>query len=363
MAYYYVDTNGQVFQGIYKQGQPIQLDIPVNYLTPDATAQHSIRMPFSLVLTSVEPGDECPFRLCIMMPDIYLYSTLEEKEFQDLLLSRPVHQHNTYELIYLRDGEFYQQIETQRHKYSKGSCCLLNRNIQHKEDYTTPFTMVELSLSPDFLNQLLDPSSRYFQKEPITDIHERLSNFFSEELQMHQESRKSYIDFIPKQDIPQAQDKIHKLFDQIAELMILPPPGASFLLQGLICQILYHLCDSDRYTTTPINLGTKTESKVFAQITKLMETQQGRVSREEIARELNYSGNYINRIVHKYTGMNLFQYGTAITMSRASWLLLHTNKSVTEIMSELQFTDRTHFYKLFRQHFHMTPKEYRDQHR
>ena len=40
-------------------------------------------------------------------------------------------------------------------------------------------------------------------------------------------------------------------------------------------------------------------------------------------------------------------------------LLLETTASIFEIMDELHFTNTTHFYKCFKEHYHMTPKQYR----
>jgi AraC-like DNA-binding protein len=46
-------------------------------------------------------------------------------------------------------------------------------------------------------------------------------------------------------------------------------------------------------------------------------------------------------------------------MKRAAALLLETTASISEIMDELHFTNTTHFYKCFKEHYHMTPKQYR----
>lgn len=74
---------------------------------------------------------------------------------------------------------------------------------------------------------------------------------------------------------------------------------------------------------------------------------------------MNYDGSYIGRIVKKTTGKSLFAYSMTFTMNAAAKLLRNTDKSITRIAEELHFTNRAHFYKLFYQHYHMTPKEYR----
>ena len=59
--------------------------------------------------------------------------------------------------------------------------------------------------------------------------------------------------------------------------------------------------------------------------------------------------------------MSLHEYGMKICMKKAASQLTKTNQSISEIASDLQFTNRTYFYKLFTAEYGMTPKEYRIQ--
>ena len=46
-------------------------------------------------------------------------------------------------------------------------------------------------------------------------------------------------------------------------------------------------------------------------------------------------------------------------MKEAKRLLRETELSIAEVAEKLNFTNRTHFYKLFEKHCSMTPKQYR----
>lgn len=358
MGYGYISTQGRLLQGSTGDLEKLRQNMPLNFLSADNLPIHNTTAPFTVILTVVEPESETPFRLHMMMPGMYLFSALNPEEYRQQVLGRPFHQHNTYELVYVREGEYYQQIEHQRHKYSRRSCCLLNRNVRHREEYTSSFSIVNISLSPEFLRELLK-AEPFFPEEPRITDHPELAAFFSQEFSREDPGRKSYMDFIPLPGARQEPDRIHKLLDRLTELILVPEPGGSEQIRSLLQKILYALSDSGSYTTTPIDLGTGAESRIFARITQRMEQTQGRISREALARELNYSGSYLNRIVHTYTGMSLSQYGTSIAMERAAWLLGHTGMRVTAIAEALSFTDRTHFYRLFREHFAMTPRQYR----
>lgn len=68
------------------------------------------------------------------------------------------------------------------------------------------------------------------------------------------------------------------------------------------------------------------------------------MTRSELSARLKYDGSYLNYIVKKYSGLNLFGYGSAICMKEAE---------------ALHFTNRTHFYRIFKAYYSLTPRQYR----
>ena len=101
------------------------------------------------------------------------------------------------------------------------------------------------------------------------------------------------------------------------------------------------------------------ESSLFARIDQILEERHGRITHSELSGILNYNGSYLGRIVKKYTGKSLFDYGMTFTMKYAAKELTHTNKTAADIAAELNFSNRSHFYRLFKDHFGVTPNEYR----
>lgn len=363
MSYALLCNHDQVYCGNTKEDVPEFSALPYNYVSQEEQRLYNINIPFSMTMITLDPLAEIPYHITVISPDSYMYVELNQDEYKQQVLNRGQHMHNTYEIVYTRDGEFFQQIEARRYKYTARSCCLLNRDIRHKEEYTSAFSTVTLSLSPEFLKDLFaDPYDRFFSTKSFSwQDNEELRQFFNTELNKTDERRKSYLNFSPTYEPTASNDYIHDIFDQLAQCIIAPAPGNSFLFRALICQMLDQLSDRTRYSTKLINLGTKTEARIFSKITQLMEKSNGRISRAELTESLNYSGVYLNQIVNKYTGMSIFQYGSYFAMKRAAWLLTHGGMTATQICTELGFTDRTHFYKLFRDEFGVTPKQYQKQ--
>lgn len=123
------------------------------------------------------------------------------------------------------------------------------------------------------------------------------------------------------------------------------------------------LNDRTLYHTNPVAIGTEAENHLYTEITHIMELTSGRATRAQLEEELHYSGTYLNRIVKKYTGLSIFDYGMTFCMKNAAALLTGTELSIAEIASRLQFGNRSNFYKQFTGFYHMTPAQYREKHR
>ncbi len=166
MAYYSIATNDFVSSGTDNFLEFDDLHSPFNYLNLSQNIFYQMESPFSLNFTSYDSSDENPFKITILSPDFSLNSILSKEEFEQTVRNRPLHQHNTYELVYILKGELYQRIENKRHRYLENSCCFINRNVRHAEEYSTCFQTVTLSLSRNFLaNILVAGEDNYFEVE------------------------------------------------------------------------------------------------------------------------------------------------------------------------------------------------------
>ena len=334
---------------------------PYSFLSPDENSLYQVSVPFSVNLTTVDSSSPVPYRMTLLSPDYYLYTELDQEEYKPYVMNRGQHMHNTYEIVYTREGEFYQQIEARRYKYTARTCCILNPNIRHREEYSGQFSIVGLSLARDFLEDLLrDPLMRFFPgSESLRGENSELTDFFNVEITQEERDRKHYLNFSPCSAADRQTDVIHDIFDELTMHILAPSPGSAFQFRALICRLIAVLGDQRYYSTQLVQLGTETEARVFSRVTELMEESHGRISRAELCERLRYSGSYLNRIVNKYSGRNISQYGNFFAMQQAARLLNSSSLTVTDIVYQLGFTDRTHFYELFREEYGMTPKQFR----
>ena len=362
MGYYYIFSEGSIIEGSLDFAQEKE---PFSHLN---LARHNGVLetdnPFQIILMSYNPELEIPNRITMMAPSHYTYVEFDRDSFQKIASSRELHQHNTFELIYILSGTLFQRIESERHMYSTGSFLLLNRNVRHSEEFDTTFCTISLSLSAEYFRALLrEDRDLSLGSRGLWGQNSELQRFLASELSETANDSKNYIDFIPRQSQNTEKVEIEVLFDKMIRILISPAPGDTFYFQGHICQLLNILCQRDLYTTWPIAIGTQSESRIFSKVTKLLEENSGRVSREMLVKNLNYSGSYLNRIVQTYTGMNITQYSLYFALKRAAHLLITTDITVTDIVNELGFTNRTYFYSEFQKYYGQTPRDYRINHK
>ena len=83
------------------------------------------------------------------------------------------------------------------------------------------------------------------------------------------------------------------------------------------------------------------------------------MSNKTIAEHFHYHPVYISNIIKQHTGHPIHRYIKIIRTTRAADMLITTDKTVSRICTECGFYDESHFIRCFKNHFSMSPTEYR----
>lgn len=267
------------------------------------------------------------------------------------------HFHDYFEIMLVLDGTVLQRIEDKTYHYGAGACCLINRSLCHIETFSTSSSILFVGLSVEFIEELFASCrSSYFDREKEV-LESKLYQFIVSDIK--QPGQKAYLDFIPAYQNQVNGNVLHSFAEEMIRTILFPEFGSSYRIRGLLCRLLQYLSRPENYHCTCVKLEQDNDSLLFARIGHLLEENDGRITRTELESILNYSGNYLNRIVNKYTGMCLFDYGMTFCLKKAEYYLANTTDSIGTIASRLSFSNRTHFYTLFKERYGMTPNEYR----
>ena len=263
-----------------------------------------------------------------------------------------LHRHSSYELMYVLEGEVYQNIENERHYYSEGSGCLMNLNTRHMEEYSGCYKIIFLQLSPEYIEKLRNATYLFEEKNPF------LNNFFDDH--RHENNiTKEYIDFIPTQNLSWLKSNMNKFFDKLFNEFVNPSISATYMINAYLCNIFYNLFSKEYYIDTPIRIGSEPERLLFEQITAFMIASHSKVTRKMLTDKFSYSGDYLYKIISKYTGMSIYNYSVELCMREAERLLRTTDLNINEIAESVGFHNYTQFYKQFQKRFNLTPRKYR----
>lgn len=270
------------------------------------------------------------------------------------------HFHDFFEFVIVLEGTIIQKIEDKEYLYTAGSCCLINRNLRHLEYYRCECKVLYIGLSPSFIAELFGSAqnSSFLKEKEIFDGE--LYRFITDDRK--EPGKRAYLDFIPAYQNHLHAKHLHSMAEAMIQTLLYPGFGASYQICGSLCALLAYLSLPQYYHCTKIQLDTNSDFLLFSRITRLLEESDGRMTRTQLEQFLNYSGDYLNRIVNKFTDMCLYDYGMTFCLKKAAQYLTETNDSISSIAARLKFTNRTHFYSLFKSKYGVTPKEYRQIH-
>ena len=270
------------------------------------------------------------------------------------------HYHDFFEIVIVLEGNIVQRIEGKEYLYSAGSCCLINRSLRHLEHYNSKSKVLFIGLSPDFITGLFDSALTSLIPSEKEICNSKIYHFITDDLK--NPGKRAYLDFIPAYQNHRSAVYLHSMAEAMVHTLLYPKFGAFYRICGLLCSFLAHLSSPQFYHCTDIRLDTNSDFLLFSRITRLFEESDGRMTRTELEQLLNYSGDYLNRITNKYAGKCLYDYGMTFCLKKVAQCLTETDESISAIAARLKFTNRTHFYALFKEKYGVTPKEYRKMH-
>lgn len=318
---------------------------------------YSIQTPFMIMLETCREQDG----LCniFQFTQRSYHSVQMNKQIVDFTRRRPLHRHSCIEIMYVLQGHVTNHVENQIFTYEAGECCIMNKNIRHSEDFTGDFQAVFLMLRDDFITELL---AEYYEMASVTakpDDANLVLQLFQDSQNQSLQFDKVYLDCFPVIPADGILEKTAPLFNSILHEIINLQPGSLFYIKGAFSRILQLMTDPALFSINRIHSESDNQEYLFSKITHIMKSSHGRCTREELSSQLHYNGEYLNRIIKKYTGKTILEYGQSVYLEEARIMLAGTDKSISAIIDELGFSNRSHFYRLFERAYGQTPLDYR----
>lgn len=291
------------------------------------------------------------------------YSSQSTYSQYKALSKRPLHQHSCYEIMFVLSGSITNHVENQTFTYGPGQCCVMNKNIKHCEIVAGDFQVVFFMIQDVFLEQLLEEYEEVSEHKTEAPGMNPIFQLYLDSLHKTSRFHKVYLDYLPVIPADSILEQLNPLFNFMLEEIRKNSPGSLFFLKGTFARFLQILDTPSLYCMARVQSDSSSQEYIFSKICHIMEASRGRSSREYLEKQLHYNGEYLNRIVKKYTGKTISEYGQDFCLAEAGRLLTKTDMSVSAIITELGYSNRSYFYRIFQNAFNETPLEYRKKHK
>ena len=247
----------------------------------------------------------------------------------------PEHKHTFYEIMYVYKGAILNITQNKNIYMSEGDFCIMNLASSH--------SLQVLDASAILVNICIRKES--FTNGYLRSFYENdnlISLFFREK------SEEDYL-YFPKR----IKSDINLTISEILSYSDGDLPTNNFRLAGNILLLLAELLDREAYSYHGI------DEKTFEILTYISKNYQ-HTSLEDIADKFNYNKTYLSRYIKQHVGKQLTTLITEQKMDQASKLLLTTQVPVSTIAEDLGYQSLSHFHKVFKNWFELTPNEYRN---
>lgn len=281
------------------------------------------------------------------IPTSYPNEEVEENQFairrKHRYVAMPRHRHEYIEIVYVLEGTSVHNIDGNEIKMNKGDLCIFNKNVIHDS--------VPLNASDTVINILL--TSEFFDTNFMYLLSDNnyISNFIINSLYSKSKSQK-YL------TLHAAEHSTLKLMLQHLLYEYYSSNNSRAVINGYFLIIFTEI---SRILIEVAGISIESERhKVRKQLLKYINKNYKDVSLTSIARDFNFHPNYLSSLIKKEFGKNLKDILTDRRMAEAAILLKNTDITVENIVSEIGYSNTSHFYKLFDKMYGMTPLEYRN---
>ena len=140
-----------------------------------------------------------------------------------------------------------------------------------------------------------------------------------------------------------------------------PPLGGLQLIKGALEHLLIMMIRTEEENLRkrkPIDEENSENAMVNEIIKLLADNVYGKITVNEICRQLSYSKTYISKIFNENVGCTIIEYYTGIKVKEARKLIREKCYTFAEISNMLCFSNPHYFSKVFKKVTNMTPREY-----
>lgn len=254
----------------------------------------------------------------------------------------PKHRHNYIEITYVFRGKMIQKIKDKEVIVQKGELIFLNQKIVHEIGMTTEEDIIlNFLIKPEFFDYIFN----LLDKENIISKF-LLSTIYSGSIQGE------YLCFHVS-EISDIQEIIEKIIEEIYQEKPMKNIKVQLLMGMLITELLNNSNFIESYSEKNY------DTKLIMNVLKYIDEEYRTANLIEISKKLNQPNYKISKVIKEATGLTFSELLQEKRLEKASELLKNTSLSIEDIIKDVGYENATYFYKIFKNKFDMSLKQYR----
>ena len=262
-------------------------------------------------------------------------------------LSPPEHTHEYVSLMYVASGTAYCYMDKKEYILNQGALYILNADTPHEiilgDDSINLFILIRPAALKVFLTSLI------YEDNPFSHFLIS-SNCFSN------------FNFFPNSFFLCLVEEGSPLEYHLCELVYewySKKPFAQNGMKFVFCSIILDLI---RQIQGIHSQKGKSPEYLLPRLLGYIDKNLSSCSLKDLSDHYHYSESYLSVFLKKETGKSFSEIKTSYRMHRAQQLLKYSHLSLQEIAAEVGYNERSHFEKVFKNQYGLTPSQYRKAH-
>ena len=258
----------------------------------------------------------------------------------------PMQRHNYVEIIYMYHGSTTHILGNgERVVLEQGDLLFLNQNAEHE---ILPADREDIAVNFIVLPEFFDTAFRMLQDE-------NLLRDFLVDILTKGSGRAFYLYFQAREELP-----IQNLMENMLWMMMREQENRRNINQTTVGLLFLHLVNLNER----IRYGSSNpyEQECVARILSYVESNYRTASLEELCLEMKQRPSALSKFIRRHTGSTFKELLLTKRMNQSAYLLSTTGLSVNDIITAVGYDNSSYFYRVFRERFGMSPKEYRKLH-
>lgn len=254
----------------------------------------------------------------------------------------PRHSHNYVEVVYMCAGCTTHIINHDSVRLECGELLFLSQDTCHE---ILPASENDIAVNFIILPEFFDRSLSMIGAE------NNLIRTFLTDCLRNDTSQIGYLHFKVADVLP-----IQNLVENLVWMLLHRQPNKRSLNQTTMGLLFLNLMNF----TDKVEIGRDhPEEEITFSVLGYIEEHYRDGELSSLAHSLNYDLYWLSRLIKNITGKTYTQLLQEKRLSQAAWLLETTTLSITDIGLDIGYSNFSYFYKIFRQRYGCSPKEYR----